>query len=144
MALGGLARRAAGLVLPWAIREAQRWVKEHPEEIRAARQKAGSLARQAAQSQDVRGARLLLQARRESRHVSQVVKNPQDVFDVPALASVRAEYLRLIQRIRVARRMPDRLARDERYDVLESELNALRVRLIDVLGGQTPQLPETD
>lgn len=144
MAFGGLVRRVAGLVLPWAIREAQQWVKEHPEEIRAARQKAGSMARQAAQSQDIRGARLLLQARRESRHVAKAVKDADDVFDIPALDAVRADYLRLIQRIRVARRMPDRLAREERYDALESELNALRLRLIDVFGGHTPQLPETD
>lgn len=144
MALGGLVRRLAGFVLPWAIGEAQKWVKDHPDEVRAARDKATALARQAAQSQDVRGPRLLLAARREARHVAKAIKDTDDVFDIPALQAVRGDYLRLIQRLRVARRMPDRVARDQRYDIIESELNALRVRLIDVFGGHHPQLPETD
>jgi hypothetical protein len=143
--VGRLARfgTVLGAVLSIAA-QAQKWVKEHPEEAAAAKERARRLASDIGARQDLRGPRLLMSARRDSTLVRNALKRSADVLDRPALELLRGDYIRLINRIRMSRRITDRNVREKQYDGLEQDLAEMRFRTLEVFGHVQRQLPETD
>lgn len=124
--------------------QVSRWAKEHPDEAAAAKERAKRIAADVQQRQDLRGPRLLITARRDATLVRNALKKTADVFDEPALQHLRDDYIRLINRIRVTRRIGDRTVRETQYDLLEQQLAEMRFRSLEVFGYVQRQLPETD
>jgi hypothetical protein len=143
--MGRLARIGTliGAVLSVAT-QVQRWAKEHPEEAAAAKVRARRIVDDVSSRQDLRGPRLLIAARRDAGLVRGAIKNSPSDLDLPALELLRVDYVRLVNRIRMARRISDRPIREQQYDALDQDLAEMRFRTLEVFGHVQRQLPETD
>jgi hypothetical protein len=143
--MGRLARIGTliGAVLSVAT-QVQRWAKEHPEEAAAAKVRARRMVDDVSARQDLRGPRLIISARRDAGLVRSAIKNSPSDLDLPALELLRVDYVRLVNRIRMARRISDRPIREKQYDALDEDLAEMRFRTLEVFGHVQRQLPETD